>query len=179
MRGGGRIVGLAIMIVAGVLFVGWAATVAASGTSTGGLILGLFLALLVCAPLVGIGFYLFRKGQQEEGEFAQVAKEKKILNMVLTQGQVTIQEIVVELQQPREDVEDMIRNLVGKQLFSGAINWDRGILYSVESQQLTEGRKCPNCGGEVAFAGKGVIECPWCGSQVFLTKRAAAQTAVQ
>lgn len=173
MRENGRIVGLIIMMIAGVLFVGWTAVVATSDTTTGGLIVGLFLAMLVCVPLAGIGFYLFRRGQQEEREFAQVAKEKKILNMVLTQGQVTVQEIIVELQQPREDVEDMIRHLVGKQLFSGAINWDQGILFSIESQNLTDGRKCPNCGGEVEFAGKGLIQCPWCGSEVFLTKRAA------
>ena len=173
MRENGRIVGLIILMIAGVLFVGWTAVVATSDTTTGGLIMGLFLALLVCVPLAGIGFYLFRRGQQEESEFAQVAKEKKILNMVLTQGQVTVQEIIVELQQPREDVEDMIRHLVGKQLFSGAINWDQGILFSIESQNLTDGRKCPNCGGEVEFAGKGLIQCPWCGSEVFLTKRAA------
>ena len=176
MRGGGRTVGLAIMGIAGVLFIGWAAVVAASGTTIGGLILGLFLALLVCAPLLGIGFYLWRKGQQEESEFAQVAQEKKILNMVLTQGQVTVQEVIVELQQPREAVEDMIRNLVGKQLFSGAINWDKGLLFSVESQRLTDGRKCPNCGGEVEFAGKGLIQCSWCGSEIFLTQRAATLT---
>ena len=59
----------------------------------------------------------------------------------------------------------------------GAINWDKGLLYSVESQQLTEGRKCPNCGGDLQFAGKGLIVCPYCGSEVFLTKRAAASTA--
>ena len=176
MRENGRIVGLIILMIAGVLFVGWTAVVATSDTTTGGLIVGLFLALLVCVPLAGIGFYLFRRGQQEESEFAQVAKEKKILNMVLTQGQVTVQEIIVELQQPREDVEDMIRHLVGKQLFSGAINWDQGILFSIESQNLTDGRKCPNCGGEVEFAGKGLIQCPWCGSEVFLTKRAATAT---
>ena len=173
MRENGRIVGLIIMMIAGVLFVGWTAVVATSDTTTGGLIVGLFLALTVCVPLAGIGFYLFRRGQREERAFAQVAKEKKILNMVLTQGQVTVQEIIVELQQPREDVEDMIRHLVGKQLFSGAINWDQGILFSIESQNLTDGRKCPNCGGEVEFAGKGLIQCPWCGSEVFLTKRAA------
>jgi ribosomal protein S27AE len=178
MRGGGRIIGIAMMIIAVVLLIGWSLTViTAEGNSPGGMVLGVFLALVVCAPLAGIGFYLFRKGRQEEGEFAQVAKEKKILNMVLTQGQVTIHEIVVELETPRDQVEDMIRNVVGKQLFSGAINWEKGVLYSVESQQLTEGRKCPNCGGELQFAGKGVIVCPWCGSEVFLTKRAAASTA--
>ncbi len=56
MRGGGRIVGLAIMAISVVLFVGWTATVVTSGTNAGGLVLGLFLALVVCAPLLGIGF---------------------------------------------------------------------------------------------------------------------------
>ena len=98
--------------------------------------------------------------------------------MVLTQGQVSISELVAELQEPRENIEEMIRNLVGKRLFSGAINWDKGILYSVESQTLTDGKTCPNCGGEIEFAGKGLLECPWCGSEVFLTPRAAASTAV-
>jgi len=97
--------------------------------------------------------------------------------MVLTQGKVTIGELVAELEAPRESVEDMIRSVVGKQLFSGAINWEKGILYSVESQELTGDRKCPNCGGELTFAGKGLVVCPYCGSEVFLTKRAAATTA--
>ena len=112
----------------------------------------------------------------EKEQFAVVQQERKILNMVLTQGQVTMGELVAELQQPRDQVEDMIRSLVGKQLFSGAINWEKGMLYSVESQSLTDGRKCPNCGGELQFAGKGLIVCPYCGSEVFLTKRAAAAT---
>ena len=145
-------------------------------TSSGGMVLGMFLALLVMAPIFGAGVYVFRKGSVEKEEYARVEQEKTILNMVLAQGQVTIAELVVELGAPRDEVEDMIRDLVGKQLFSGAINWDKGVLYSVESQQLTEGRKCPNCGGDLQFAGKGLIVCPWCGSEVFLTKRAAAST---
>jgi len=84
--------------------------------------------------------------------------------------------LVVELGVPQDQVEEMIRSLVGKQLFSGAIDWNKGILYSVESQQLTEGKTCPNCGGQLEFAGKGLIVCPYCGSEVFLTERAAAST---
>lgn len=181
MRGGGRVVGLLMIGGGGVMLLGflvWGMTALASGeTTAGGLTLGGFLALAVVTPLIGIGIYILRRGQHEEAEFARVEREKKILNMVLTQGQVSLQEIIVELQEPRDQVEDRIRHLVGKQLFSGAINWDRGILYSVESQQLTDGRKCPNCAGELQFAGKGVIQCPYCGSEVFLTKRAAAETA--
>ena len=182
MTGGGRVVGLGLMIISTVLllaFLGWGATVMSTGDSgltSGGYTLGMLLALVVLAPIFGIGFYLLRKGTEEERQLATVKQEKKILNMVLAQGQVTLNELVAELGAPREEVEDMIRDLVGKQLFSGAINWDKGVFYSVESQELTDGRSCPNCGGELQFAGKGLIECPYCGSEVFLTKRAAAET---
>lgn len=180
MIGGGRTAGAVLMAGSALLLIGflaWATTALNTGeTSSGGLALAVVLAVIVCAPIFGVGFYIFRKGTVEKAEFAQVTQEKKILNMVLTQGQVAINQLVAEMQLPRDAIEDMIRDLVGKQLFSGAINWDKGILYSVESQSLTEGRKCPNCGGELVFAGKGLIKCPYCGSEVFLTKRAAATT---
>lgn len=181
MIGGGRTVGLGLMggsLILLVAFLAWIVTAfGTSETSSGGMAIGIVLALVVLAPIFGIGFYLFRRGTVEQTEFAAVQKQKKLLNMVLTQGKVSIPEIVAELEVSRDAVEEMIRDLVGKHLFSGAINWDKGILYSVESQALTQDRKCPNCGGELTFAGKGLIVCPYCGSEVFLTQRAAAQTA--
>lgn len=180
MIGAGKTVGIVLMVLAVVLLVafgGWLLSAFGSEeTTSSGAVLGLLLALLVTAPIFGIGAYLFRRGSQEQLEYAQVEKEKRILNAVLTRGQVTINELVAELQLPREEIERMIQDLVGKQLFSGAINWDKGILYSVDSQQLTGDHKCPNCGGDLEFAGKGLIVCPYCGSQVFLTKRAAEMT---
>jgi DNA-directed RNA polymerase subunit RPC12/RpoP len=167
-------IGSAVLLFA---FIAWVTTAfGTSETTSGGLTLGILLSLIVLAPIFGIGVYLFRRGTAEQTQFAVVQQQKKLLNIVLTQGQVTINELVAELQLSRDGVEEMIRDVVGKQLFSGAINWQKGILYSVESQQLTDGRKCPNCGGELSFAGKGVIACPYCGSEVFLTKRAAAAT---
>jgi len=167
-------IGSTVLLIA---FLGWIVTAFGTNeTSSGGLALGMVLAAAVLAPVFGIGAYLFRKGSAEKGEFAAVQKQKKLLNMVLTQGKVTIPEAAVELEASRAEVEEMIRDLVGKQLFSGAINWEKGILYSVESQALTGDRKCPNCGGELTFAGKGIVVCPYCGSEVFLTQRAAAAT---
>ena len=181
MIGGGKIVGLGLMVGSAVIFVAfaaWAGTALMTAeTSSGGMVLGLVLALVVLTPIFGVGVYLFRSGKAEQGEYAVVQQERRILNTVLTQGQVSIGELVGEMQQPRDTIEEMIRDLVGKQLFSGAINWEKGILYSVESQALTNGRLCPNCGGELEFAGKGLIVCPYCGSEVFLTKSAAATTA--
>lgn len=181
MVGGGKVVGLGLMIGSVVLliaFAAWAGTALMSAeTSSSGMALGLALALVALTPIFGVGAYLFRSGTVEQGQYAVVQQERRILNIVLTQGQVTIGELVAELQQPRDAIEGMIRDLVGKQLFSGAVNWEKGLLYSVESQALTDGRKCPNCGGELQFAGKGLIVCPYCGSEVFLTKNAAASTA--
>ncbi len=177
MIGGGKIVGIVLMILSVLLFVGFLAWTLSEEITGGGRTLGLLLAGIILAPIFGIGVYVFSKGSSEVREFAVVEKEKKLLNMVLTQGQVNLGELVGELEMPREAVEDMIRSVVGKQLFSGAIDWKKGVLYSVESQQLTDGRKCPNCGSELSFAGKGLITCTYCGSDVFLTKRAAASTA--
>jgi DNA-directed RNA polymerase subunit RPC12/RpoP len=181
MVGSGKTLGIILMIGGAVLllaFGAWASTaLLSSETTSGGAVLGILLALIVIAPIFGVGAYLFRKGGQEQAELAQVQKEKQILNAVLTRGQVTISELVADMQLPREEIERMIHDLVGKQLFSGAINWDKGVLYSVESQKLTGDSKCPNCGGDLVFAGKGLIVCPYCGSQVFLTKRAAETTA--
>ena len=72
MRGGGRIVGLIIIAIGSLLFLGWSATVVASGATPGGIVLGIFVALLVCAPLVGVGLYLQRQGSQENTQFARV-----------------------------------------------------------------------------------------------------------
>ena len=177
MIGGGRTVGIGLMAGAALLLAAFLAWVLTEEITGGGRALALVLALLVMGPIFGIGAYLLRKGTFEKAQFAHVQQEKKILNMVLTQGQVSMGELVAELEAPRDEVEEMIRDLVGKQLFSGAINWDKGVLYSVESQQLTEGKTCPNCGSQVEFAGMGLIVCPYCGSEVFLTKRAAASTA--
>ena len=181
MVGSGKTLGIILMVGGGLLLIAfgaWATTaLLSSETTSGGAVLGIMLAVIVIAPVFGVGAYLFRKGGQEQREMAQVEKEKQILNAVLTRGQVNINDLVAEMQLPREDIEHMIQDLVGKQLFSGAVNWQKGVLYSVESQKLTGDSKCPNCGGDLVFAGKGLIVCPYCGSQVFLTKRAAETTA--
>src|SRR5438128_1288823 len=86
MIGGGRTVGISMMIIGLVLLVAFTGVVLTSGTTSGGTTLGIFLALIVAAPIFGVGFYVFRKGTTEKAEFAVVTQEKRILNMVLTQG---------------------------------------------------------------------------------------------
>jgi tRNA(Ile2) C34 agmatinyltransferase TiaS len=81
---------------------------------------------------------------------------------------VRVAEVALELNATRDQVKDYIYDLVGKGLFTGYINWEEGVLYSKQASELREGRKCPNCGGELELVGRGVISCPYCGTDIFL-----------
>lgn len=174
MRGGGRVVGI-ILIVFGIAAIGiaaiWALAEMASGNAltAGGAALALGLVFfLVTAPTVGVGAYLLVKGQRESAELAEVDKQRKLLNIVLSRGQASISDLVLELNTTTDQVKAWIYDLVGKGLFSGYINWNDGILYSKQAGSIRETKKCPNCGGQMQFGGKGVITCPYCGTDVFL-----------
>ena len=174
MRGGGRVVGI-ILIVIGIAAIGvaglWALAEMASGEAltAGGAALGVGLVFfLVTVPTVGVGIYLLVKGQRETKELAEVDKQRKLLNIGLSRGQATISDLVLELNATTDQVKAWIYDLVGKGLFSGYINWNDGILYSKQAGSIRETQKCPNCGGQMQFGGKGVITCPYCGTDVFL-----------
>ena len=172
MTKSGRLIG-AILIVVGVFVclgcsaVSFFSTRNVEAGQTGGFVLGLVLALFVAIPLVGGGIYLMMRGRAEESEMVEVSRQRKILDMVKTRGQVNISDLVFELKSTSDQVRNDIHKLVGLGLFTGYVNWKEGVLYSREASQLT-GNKCPNCGGEQAFAGKVVITCQYCGSDIFL-----------
>ncbi|MBN1562327.1 MAG: hypothetical protein JXA10_00690 [Anaerolineae bacterium] len=133
-------------------------------------ILGLGIALIVLvAPMIGGGVYLLAFGSKESKQQQDAAKQRQLLNIVQTRGQVKIDELVIEMQLPREQVREMIYSLVGLGVFSGYIKWDEGVLYSSEASQLRDLEKCPNCGGEIELSGKGVAQCKFCGTEFFLS----------
>ncbi len=174
MPGQGRTIGAILVAVAAIVLIAGTAYLLVSTYASAGAgpaILGLLLlVVIVVLPLGGGGIYLLTRGRQEATEFAEVQKEKTILNMVLAQGKVTLAEAAIEIHGSREQVEGYVRDLVGKNLFSGAINWNDGILYSKQASEMKADQKCPNCGGQVELAGKGMIKCPYCGAEVFLAK---------
>ncbi|MBN2303707.1 MAG: hypothetical protein JXQ72_04485 [Anaerolineae bacterium] len=133
-------------------------------------ILGLGLALLVLvAPLAGSGLYLLFTGSQDAQRAQQASQQRQLLNIVQSRGQVEITDLAVEMQLPRDQIKDMIHGLVGLGVFSGYINWDRGVLYSAQASQLRDAKQCRNCGGEINLSGKGIATCPFCGTEYFLT----------
>ena len=75
----------------------------------------------------------------------------------------------LEINGTRDQVQKYIYDLVGKGLFTGYVNWDKGELLAVDARQLNASQTCPNCGGQLELAGKGLVRCPFCGSEIFLS----------
>lgn len=174
MRSSAKLVGLG-MIAAGVILgiAGGAWLISGMNEDkleSSGAIFGLILLLgVVVLPLVGGGIFFTRRGAEEQKELAKVDQQRRLLDIVSTRGQVSISDLVLELNSSRDQVERDLNELVGRGLFSGYVDWNKGMLYSVDASKLQGAQFCPNCGGKLELAGKGVVTCPYCGAQIFLS----------
>jgi hypothetical protein len=169
--GSGRIVGiilLAIGLILAVVLIAWLFAGQGENKLQGtGLVLGLAIVLILAAPFVAGGVYFFTKGQGEAKEFAEIEKEKRILNMVLTQGKVQLANAAVETNLTLDQVKAYVYDLVGKGLFTGYVDWKSNTLFSADASKVGS-TTCPNCGGVRELAGKGIVKCPYCGAEIFL-----------
>lgn len=136
-----------------------------AGAATLGITLGLLILVL---PQWGFGAFFLWRGQQDSAVSQKAGQQRKMLDMIKSRGQIHISDLVIELNETRDDVYNMIHQLVGMGLFSGYINWDEGVLYSREARELRNIKNCYNCTGELELAGKGIIKCPWCGTEYYL-----------
>ena len=168
----GRVVGgLLILGALAVCLLGAAVTLPRIGTgelTASAAILGLVIAAIVALPLGGIGVFMIMRGGADVKSEAVAQKQRRLLDMVTTRGQLPISDAAVELQVPREEVKNWIYRLVGLGVFTGYINWDDGILFSAQASQLRDLQTCKKCGGAVKLVGKGVVKCPYCGTEYFL-----------
>jgi hypothetical protein len=170
---GGRLVGV-FLIAAAVLacLVGTAVIVPryfAEEVTLTAMFLGLALVAVFVLPLAGGGVYMLIRGKQEAQSDVTAQKQRRLLDMVSARGEIPINDAAVELQVPVAEMKNWIYRLVGLGVFAGYINWDDGVLYSAQASQLREMTHCKKCGGEVKLAGKGVVKCPYCGTEYFLT----------
>jgi hypothetical protein len=143
-------------------------TVAAGDTEITGAVLGAALSAIIVLPLGGIGVFMIVRGGQEAKTDVVAQKQRRLLDLVTSRGEVSINDAALELQVPRDEMKNWIYRLVGLGVFSGYINWDDGILFSAQASKLRELTNCKKCGGEVKLVGKGVVKCPYCGTEYFL-----------
>ena len=167
----GKTVGVILIIIGLIvpaLGILWGLASLGSGLEASGFALAAAMSVIVGLPFLGTGAFMVVRGRAEEAHMAEVRKQKQILNMVTTQGQISIAEAALELDVSRDQIKAWVYDLVGKGLFSGYINWDDGLLISRRAAEL-RGNQCPQCGGQVELGGKGVVSCSYCGTEVFLT----------
>lgn len=180
MSSSGRLIGwilIAAGLVLGAIIGIWLISGMNEGALRGsGAVFGLLFAFLVIvAPLVGGGLYFVSRGRTEEKATARARGQRRLLDMVLTRGQLSILDVAAELRMTREEIEGDLYDLVGMGLFTGYVDWRKGILHSVEASQLQGEQNCPNCGGELELAGKGLIKCPYCGAEIFVGSGGAVE----
>jgi hypothetical protein len=169
----GRLVGIILVVVGfGVAVIAglWLALQVSSGQmSSGGAVVGGGIAFIPVALLAGFGIYMYVQGGKEAEEESTMAKQRELLDIVKSRGEVAVSDLAVEMGVKADDVKSMIHQLVGLQVFSGYINWEKGVLYSSDASSLRGLEKCKNCGGEIKLVGKGVVTCKFCGTEYFLT----------
>ncbi len=164
-----RIIGIVLIIVS-LGIDAWLAAGLASGSRGTGVALGFVLFSL---PFLAVGIYLLLTSKGEVKAESKADKERAILNSVMTRGKVGIADLAIEGNLTRDQVRDYIYDLIGKDLFRGYVNWDKGELVSAEAAQIKDGT-CPNCGGHLELAGKGLVRCPYCGTETYLSPPGSA-----
>ncbi len=127
-----------------------------------------YMPRVVSLALLGFGLFFLQRGAAEGRQSQTIAEQRTILDMVKTQGKVSIADLSFATQLNRDQIEQRIRELVGRGLFTGYVDWNSGMLYSVDAAKLHGATTCPNCGGELTLAGKGLVKCPYCGAEIFL-----------
>jgi hypothetical protein len=168
----GRLIGLILIVVGfGVavitgLFL--AVQVSAGELTGGGAAVGAGLAFIPVALLVGFGIFMFVKGGQEAEEESVMRKQRELLDVLRSRGQVAVTDMALELNVSADTVKEMVHQLVGLQVFSGYINWNDGILFSSDASKLRELKECEKCGAPIELVGKGVLACRFCGTEYFL-----------
>jgi hypothetical protein len=180
MVGSGRLIGLVLIALAIAILAGtgvWISfTLGPPGPGRlqgGGAALVMGCGLVVALLVGGFGVWFLMQGRTEATQFAEVEKQKRILNIVQTQGTVLLSNMALEMNMPMDKVKSAIYDLVGKGLFTGYVDWKAGKLVSADAAALNQAvltGKCPNCGAPQVVAGKGVVRCDYCGAEFFLPK---------
>lgn len=173
MRSSSEYVGIGLVGVGMLVALGIAAWLiaglASSDLEAGGAILGAIIGFIfLVAPLVAVGGFILVRARSESRQLGEVAVQRKLLARIELAGEIGVGDLALDAGLTRDEVRANLVDLVSKGLFSGYVDWDRGRLFARQARELREMRNCQSCGSELELAGKGLVRCPYCGTEYFL-----------
>lgn len=166
-----RLFGLVLIVLAfGIAVIAglFLAVQTGDGLESGGAVIGGGIAFILVTLIGGFGIFLYVRGGQEIEEESLMEKQRQLLDILKSRGQVGVHDMALEMHVSVDAIQDMVHQLVGLQVFSGYVNWEDGVLYSAEAKNLRELDACEKCGAPIELVGKGVIACKYCGTEYFL-----------
>jgi hypothetical protein len=131
---------------------------------------GSFLLLGLLCGVAGATLWMWARREKQAAKPAK--KLRSLWKLLKDQGKVKFEDIAAHLGISKAEVPKWIYKLGAAEAFTGYVDWKDGVLYSVEAGLLGEGKGCPQCGGRLEPAGKGIFKCQHCGAEVFLKKPA-------
>jgi hypothetical protein len=129
------------------------------------------MAYLLVGLLFIVGGWTLRTWVKREEETVKMTEKLRSLWQLLKdRGKMKMEEIAMHLGLSKSEVPKWVYRLASSEAFIGYVDWKDGVLYSADASILGEGKGCPQCGGQLEPAGKGLFRCQHCGSEVFLKK---------
>ena len=122
-------------------------------------------ALLSSGRLEGL---LDAQASQVYSADALAERRRRLMAIVHARGVIQVAALAEEMGVSLGVLREWIYQLVERAKFTGYINWEDGLLYSREAQQLRDADRCPHCSGAMSLVGKGIVRCAYCGAEVFL-----------
>lgn len=127
-------------------------------------------AFIFCfLPFAVIGALLVWNGLRRAESAREIDQQQKLLNITAARARIALTDLARELKVTPERAKDLLYIVVGRKQFTGHINWNEGILYSDEADELLARQSCMHCGGRITIAGKGVVVCQFCGTEIFVS----------
>jgi hypothetical protein len=129
------------------------------------------MAYLLVGLLFIVGGWTLRTWVKREEETVKMTEKLRSLWQLLKdRGKMKMEEIAMHLGVSKSEVPKWVYRLASSEAFMGYVDWKDGVLYSADASILGEGKGCPQCGGQLEPAGRGLFRCQHCGSEVFLKK---------
>jgi hypothetical protein len=88
--------------------------------------------------------------------------------LVAARARIGLDELGRELNAPPALLRAWIYRAVGAGDLQGYMDWNKGVVYSREAHALKSARRCPGCAGKLELVGRGVVQCPYCDTEIFL-----------